>query len=490
MTRATYSIALALAAILAFADPNLLAEQRNAARKNVLLISIDDLNDWVGCMGGHPQAKTPNIDALAKRGTLFTNAHCQSPVCNPSRASFLTGRYPHTTGIYFLSPGYNQAPALKGVPTLPERFASAGYHVMGVGKIFHNRGNQLFGRVGEYGGGMGGFGPRPKNKISQPHGHPLWDWGAFPERDEQMPDHKVADWAIGRLKQQHDKPFFLAVGFWRPHVPMYAPKPWFDLHPRDRIQLPKTLHKDVADLPQYARDLTTLKHVAPTHKWVSESGQWPHAVQSYLASTSFVDHQVGRVLKALRSSPYRDNTIVMLLADHGFHLGEKQRWAKRSLWEDGTRVPLIVVDPSHKGGQVTRKPAELIDVFPTLLDLANLKADPSQEGQSLVPLMKNPNDATWQYPALTSFGPGNHSIRSERFRYIHYNDGSEEMYDHANDPHEWHNLLAKSNPLSDELRKALKWHRMQLPKQEHALLEGGSTGHNAFRAAEANRRDR
>ena len=460
---------------------------KQATKRNVLLISVDDLNDWVGCMGGHPQAKTPAIDSLAKRGTLFANAHCQSPVCNPSRASLLTGRYPHSTGIYFLSPGYQAAPVLKGVKTLPERFADDGYAVMGVGKIFHSRGNQVFNKVGEYGGSMGGFGPRPKKKISQPHGHPLWDWGAFPDSDKQMPDYNVANWAIERLEKDYDKPFFLAVGFWRPHVPMFAPKKWFDLHPRDQIKLPAIIKNDNGDISRYAWDLTNLKHVSPTHKWVKEAKQWEHAVQSYLASTSFVDHQLGRVLAALEKSSHRDNTVIVLFADHGFHLGEKERWAKRTLWEDGTRVPLIVVDPARKGGQVSTRPAELIDIFPTLLALNGLKPDPTQEGQSLTPLLDDPNADNWNHPAITSFGPGNHAVRSERYRYIHYNDGSEEFYDHSNDPHEWNNLIAPGKTVSAGLAAIVKHHRAQLPKKEHALLPGGSTGHNAFKAAEANR---
>jgi choline-sulfatase len=457
-------------------------------QRNVLLISVDDLNDWVGCLGGHPQAKTPAIDSLAKRGTLFANAHCQSPVCNPSRASLLTGRYPHATGIYFLSPPYNAAPALKNVKTLPERFAADGYKVMGVGKIFHNRGNSVFAKVGEYGGSNGGFGPRPKKKISQPHGHPLWDWGAFPDDDTQMPDHKSADFAIKRLEQSHNKPFFLAVGFYRPHVPMYAPKKWFDQHPRDQIKLPAIAKNDNSDISKYAWDLTNVNHVSPLHSWVKKANQWEHAVQSYLASISFADHQVGRVLAALDQSKHKDNTVIVLFADHGFHLGEKDRWAKRTLWEDGTRVPLIVVDPARKGGQVSTKPAELIDIFPTLLALTGLKVDPTQQGQSLIPLLDNPKDESWHHPAITSFGPGNHAVRSERYRYIHYNDGSEELYEHATDPNEWHNLIIDGKLTKPKLANVLKQHRAMLPKNEHALLPGNSTGHKAFQAAEENRK--
>ena len=191
------------------------------SKPNVLLISIDDLNDWVGCMGGHPQAKTPNIDRLAKMGTLFSNAHCQSPVCNSSRASMMTGRYPHTSGVYFLSPDLRQAPVLKDLKTLPEVFADHGYKTMAAGKIFHGGGNARF--FQDY-LSTGGFGPLPKTKISQLHGHKLWDWGIFPRdnNDEVMPDIKCANWAV-KLQEEHQKPFFMGVGFYRPMFRFMSP---------------------------------------------------------------------------------------------------------------------------------------------------------------------------------------------------------------------------------------------------------------------------
>ena len=457
-----------------------LAPMINAADKpNVLLLSIDDLNDWVGCLGGHPQALTPNIDRLAKRGTLFSNAHCQSPVCNPSRASLMTGRYPHSSGVYFLSPHLDAAPALNKLDTLPQRFAKNGYKTMAVGKLFHGKDKLYF---QEYGGNNGGFGPRPKKKISQPHGHPFWDWGAFPDMDEKMPDLKAANWAINKLKQKHDKPFMLGVGFYRPHVPMYAPKKWFDMHPLDKVKLPLVKADDRADLSQYAIDLTNLEHVSPLHSWVTSADQWKHAVQSYLASVTFADHCLGLVLDALDASPHANNTIIVLFSDHGFHLGEKERWAKRSLWEDGTRVPLIVSAPGFKAGQRSERPAELIDIFPTLLDLAKLEKDEKQEGQSLVPLLKDPA-AEWDHPAITSFGPDNYSVRSTRYRFIQYRDGSQELYDHSKDPHEWTNLAN-----SPEKKAVIAKLRAFLPKKstQHPVLEGRSTGHNAFAAANAN----
>lgn len=455
----------------------LVASSASAAdRPNVLLISIDDLNDWTGCLGGHPQAKTPNIDRLADSGTLFVNAHCQSPVCNPSRASLMTGRYPHTSGVYFLRPDLKQSPVLANLKTLPEAFADSGYKTLAVGKLFHGGDNRFF---QEYGGNNGGMGPRPKQKISQPHGHPLWDWGAYPETDEQMPDFKSASWAVEKLSQEHDRPFFMGVGFYRPHVPMFAPKRWFDLHPLEAILLPKVREDDRDDLSEYAINITNLEHVAPEHQWVKSAGQWEHAVQSYLASTSFADHCVGMVLDALKRSPHAGNTIVVLFSDHGFHLGEKQRWAKRTLWEDGTRVPLIISAPGGRKGQRVLQPAELIDLYPTLLDLAGLPSDVEQEGQSLAPLLADPS-ADWGHPAITSFGPGNYAVRSTHYRFIQYVDGSRELYDHRSDPHEWDNLA--EHP---DLQSVVSEHAKFLPTHEAAILPGQSTGHNTYRASAA-----
>lgn len=452
-------------------------------RPNVLLIAIDDLNDWVGCLGGHPQAKTPHLDRLAERGVLFSNAHCQAAVCNPSRASLMTSLYPETSGIYFLSPSLNRVPELKGVLTMPERFAKEGYEVAAAGKLFHSvEAKQYF---PEWAGSFGGFGPMPKKKISQPHGHPLWDWGAFPEKDEMMPDSKIAGWAEKKLAAlPENKPFFLAVGFYRPHVPMFVPKRWFDMHPLEEIRLPEVKADDLDDLSAYAIDLTRKKHVAPVQSWIEESGEWAHAVQSYLASIRFVDDCVGRVIDALDESGARDNTIVVLFSDHGFHLGEKQRWAKRSLWEDGTRVPVVIVAPGMQAGGVSPKPVGLIDLYPTLLDLAGLEGDPVHEGHSLRPLLKDP-DAEWPHLARTSFGPENVALRSENFRYIRYADGSEEFYDHRKDPNEWNNLAR--NP---EMREAMDRHARQLPREFAAVLGKGSTGHEAFAAAAELLRDR
>lgn len=464
-------------------------EERNptlASRPNpnVLLIAVDDLNDWIGVLGGHPQARTPNIDRLAKRGMIFANAHCQSPVCNPSRASLMSGLYPETSGIYFLSPPPSDSPLIMKQKFMSQRFQDEGYFVTGAGKIFHNGENQNEIYIPNYGGQFGDFGPYPAEKISPFPGHPLWDWGVFPERDEQMPDDMIAQWAVERLRTTLHQPQFLAVGFYRPHVPQYAPQKWFDLFPAESVQLPVVTPGDLSDISTYARNLTSLHHVSPTQEWVVEKDQWTPLVQSYLASVSFVDAQVGKVLDAFDESEIAEDTYIVLFSDHGFHLGEKEHWAKRSLWEDGTRVPLIIVGPGIEAGQVCYKPVELIDLYPTLLELTGLEADPSLEGNSLKSLLDD-EEADWPYMARTSFGPGNVAIRSERYRYIRYNDGSEEFYDHQTDPHEWRNLAGDPSWAA-----AIEEHRNHLPKVYHALLGEGSTGHEAYRAAEAARNRR
>lgn len=451
------------------------AKAAEPSRPNILFIPIDDLNDWIGCMGGHPQALTPNIDRLAERGVLFTNAHCQSPVCNPSRASLMSGLYPETTGIYFLNPPLWESKVGARAEVIPHRFERENYHVAGVGKLFHHRGNARYFK--NFGGHFGHFGPFPKKKLSTFPGHQLWDWGTFPERDEQLPDYKATSWAINWLNQSRDQPFFLGVGFVTPHVPQYAPKKWIDLFPLEDIQLPKTISNDLDDLSEYAIALTRREHVAPTHEWVTTNEQWKPLVQTYLACTTFTDHQVGRLLDALEKSGQAKHTIVVLFTDHGFHLGEKDRWAKRSLWQDGSGVPLIIAGPGITRGEVCDQPVELIDLYPTILDLAGLDPNPAHEGHSLRPLLENPQ-AEWPHLARTSFGPKNIALISKTHRYIHYADGSEELYNRQADPHEWKNL---SNEPS--LANVLASFRSAMPENYHDILGKNSTGHKTFSAA-------
>jgi choline-sulfatase len=415
-----------------------------AAKTNVLLIAIDDQNDWVGCLGGHPQVKTPNIDALAARGTLFTNAHCQAPLCNPSRASFLTGLRPSTTGIHGLSPGIRAVAATKDRVTLPQHLRAAGYWAYSCGKIFHDGSMRPAERAAEFDvWGPAPPMPKPGEKLVADGAgkNPLVDWGVFPADDREQADWKIADAAVQALKDAPaDRPFLVCAGFRLPHVPCYASQPWFDLYPDETLAMPPVKDDDRADVPDFAWYLHW-KLPEPRLATLRKANQWRPLVRAYLACTSFMDSQVGRVLAALKESGRADNTIVVLLSDHGWHLGEKAITGKNTLWERSTRVPLIVAGPGVAAGQRCGRPAELLDLYPTLVELLNLPPRAGLEGHSLVPQLKDAS-APRAWPAVTTHNQGNHAVRSEQWRYIRYADGSEELYDMVADPNEWTNLAA------------------------------------------------
>ncbi len=418
-------------------------ERCNASRPNVLLIAIDDLNNWVGCLGGHPDARSPNIDRLATRGTLFTNAHCQAPICNPSRTSIMYGLRPSTSGVYMNSPKPWTVRHLSKYVTLPRWFAKHGYQTYTTGKIYHGSGLPE--------GDFDVVGPRPgqRQKIDErlvpatnDGAKGLWDFGAQSYEESLFQDYADASWGMDVIKE-HDtseQPFFLAVGFYRPHVPLYSPTRIFEQIPRNEIDLPVVKEDDRDDLPAIVDELT-IAPAAPTQDWFVKSGRWKEAVQSYLACIRWTDEQVGRLLDALDASPHAKDTIVVLYSDHGFFLGEKQRWAKQSLWEQATHVPFIVVAPSLPPNQRCSRPAELLSIYPTLLELCGLPANREVEGRSVKQLLQDANTA-WPFKALTTHGKDNHTVRSERYRYIRYHDGSEEFYDLKADPNEWNNLVA------------------------------------------------
>jgi len=425
------------------------------AKKNVVMIIVDDLNDWVGAMGGHPDTETPNMDKLAAEGTLFLNAHATAAICGPSRASVMTGLRPSTSGIYGQLSDKDikkASAATENITFMSEYFAQNGYKTMGIGKIFHNGAPE--GSFEEYGGRIRGFGPHPEDEFVWDSDRTNTDWGVFPEKDEDMIDYKSAVWAKDRLAEKHDRPFFLTVGFVRPHVPWYAPQKWFDMHPPEQLTMPPYLKGDLDDVPQISRDLHEVP-MMPTTEWAIETGEWPNIVQAVLASTSFVDHYIGEVLKALDDSPYADNTIVVLWGDHGYHIGEKNRFAKHSLWEETSRVPLIIRTPEGAKGQVTQTTVSLLDLYPTLLDLTDLPAYAENEGESLKAVLDGSSESSG-HVAITSYGFGNHAIRNERYRYIYYIDGSEELYDHQDDPNEWVNQA--DNPDYAEIKQQLAQH--------------------------------
>lgn len=413
-----------------------------SAKPSVVLIAVDDLNDWIGCLHGHPQVKTPNLDRLAARGTLFTNAHCQAPLCNPSRTSMLTSRRPSSTGIYGLSPWFRAVPELRDLVSLPQAFRAAGYHTAISGKIYHTFPPAADRAIefDEYGPACD-FGPIPKQKIStSKEPEKLIDWGVFPEKDEQQNDWAIGSWATEFLARPHEKPYLLATGFGRPHVPCYASQKWFDLYPLESLELPPTLANDRDDTPPFSWNLHW-KLPEPRLSSLRAADEWKPLVRAYLACISFVDSQIGRVLDAVDASPNAANTYIVLYSDHGWHLGEKDITGKNTLWERSTHVPLIISGPGLAGNQRCEQPAELLDIFPTLVDLCALPPVPGLEGLSLRPQLADPTAA--HRPAITTHNPGNHSVRDSTFRYIRYADGSEELYDHTTDPNEWHNLATQ-----------------------------------------------
>lgn len=406
---------------------------------NVLLITIDDLNDWVGPLGGHPAVKTPNFDRLAKRGTTFTNAHCQAPLCNPSRTSFMLSLRPSTTGIYALEPSHYAVPELKQRVSLFEHFKQSGYAVYSIGKLWHFglSPQQRQREITEL--GVAGKLARPGQPFAvTPGKHPLVDWGPFPSSDEEHYDYHTASWAVDKLRSKPDGPFLLAVGFSLPHVPCYAPQKWFDLYPDDDSLLPKVKEGDRDDVPDFAWRLHW-QLPEPRLKWLREAKQWQPLVRAYLASISLMDAQVGRLLDALQASGQADNTIIVLFSDHGWHLGEKGITGKNTLWERSTRVPLIFAGRDIAKKAKCNQPAELLDLYPTLIDACGLPQREGLEGLSLLPQLRDAA-AKREPPAITTHGPGNHAVRSQRWRYIRYADGSEELYDLQDDPHEWTNL--------------------------------------------------
>lgn len=436
-----------------------------AERPNILFIAIDDQNDWIGHLGGHPLARTPNLDRLAARGTTFLNAHCNAPLCNPSRTSLLLGLRPTTTGIYGLSPWFRDLEAWKDRVTLPQHFQAQGYRTFTSGKIFHGGVGGPRKQAVEFDvwGPAGGIGVKPDKKLIPPTpmgNHPLMDWGVWPpdNDDTGKGDYQVASWTIEQIRNApKDRPFFIAAGFFLPHVPCYATQKWFDLYPDDDDVLPRVLEGDRDDTPRFSWYLHW-ELPEPRLKWVKDNGQWRNLVRSYLACTSFVDAQIGRLLDALEAAGLADNTLVVVWGDHGWHLGEKGITGKNTLWDRGTKVPLLFAGPGVKAGQRCAQPAELLDVYPTLIELAGVPARADLEGLSLVPQLTDASTPR-ERPAITSHNQGNHGLRSERWRYIRYADGSEELYDLQNDPHEWTNLAGQAGQAA-----VIEAHKKWLPK--------------------------
>ncbi|MEL6109825.1 MAG: sulfatase [Planctomycetota bacterium] len=447
---------------------------------DVLFIAVDDLNDWIGCLGGHPQSLTPNMDRLASRGVLFTNAHCAAPACNPSRATVFSGRMPGVTGVWSNESASLDKTYPNGV-SLSQSFARAGYRTLGTGKLLH-RGAKL--HFQDYFETQQRWSPlskdtvnyaadelpskatdNPRHLVETSRGEavvlPLnrmpsdrkpnaksaesFDWGPWDVPDEDFGDTRITDWAIKTLAATREKPLFLGVGYYRPHIPLWAPRRFFDRFKETPASLPHVLKSDLADLSATAKRWAREPITAGSHSTVVRLNQWRAAVEAYLACITYVDEELGRLIDALDRSPSADRTWIVLWSDHGWHLGEKEHWGKWTAWERSTRVPLIVVPPKNQAsefagvGQRCRRPVSLIDLYPTLIDVCGIKSPERLDGQSLASLLRDPNLET-KRSVVTTLDEGNVAIRSQRYRYIRYVDGTEELYDLVKDPNEWVNV--------------------------------------------------
>jgi arylsulfatase A-like enzyme len=460
-------------ASLGLAFATLPAAEKPRPPYNVLFIAIDDLNDWVGAFGGAPQAKsaTPRMDKFARSGSVvFQQANCAGPVCGPSRSALLSGFMPHRSGIYGNSQNMRNSTLVQTHYTLPEYFSKHGYRTISTGKIFHKHagddGQWAYDEWVATEGGSGSqvdpprlsssqrnlidgkpapFGPKKGEGKDSGDGEGVdFAWGPTKGPKEESRDWKAAAWAAAQLAKPSAKPVFLALGISKPHLPFFVPQEYFDRHPLESIQLPEIRLDDLDDIVD-ANGKAKFKPNAD-FTWVRQDPNLhKRAVQAYLAASSHADDCVGQVLDALEKSPARDNTIVVIWGDHGWHLGEKLRFRKATLWAESTRLPLIIRVPGMKSGQDCPRLVNLMDLYPTLIDLCGLPAKPEIDGRSLAPLLRDPK-MPWPYPSITVMGEGNASVRDERWYFIRYKDGTEEFYDMERDPLQWKNLVTAKDP--------------------------------------------
>ncbi|MDP6041554.1 MAG: sulfatase [Candidatus Latescibacteria bacterium] len=318
----------------------------SANKPNVLFISFDDLNHYVGFLDRAPNAVTPHFNRLAERCTIFERAYCQAPVCNPSRASLMSGMYPSTTGVYHNRQPLRYSKAGQDCITLPQYFKQNGYLTTGSGKVYHGKFPDPMSWTSYvpslFSQSHPGASPE-QEPVNGMEGMGNLDWGPMDVADEEMQDYKAVSYCVEQLYAKHDKPFFLTCGFKLPHLEWHVPKQYIEAYNLDDIHLPETLVNDLDDVPEIPRRWANQK----PHARIVEEGQWKEAVRCYLACISYVDTQIGRLIGALDASAYKDNTVIVLWADHGWHLGEKNHWKKFTLWEEATRVPLLISSPGY-----------------------------------------------------------------------------------------------------------------------------------------------
>jgi len=434
------------------------------SRPNVLFIAIDDLNDWTTVFDKDNPIRTPNLERLAKRGVFFSKAFCSTPACNPSRTAIMTGLHATTSGVYGNGDPWRKM--LPDVVTLPQYFQRHGYATRGAGKIFHH------GRSGRSDPANPDFqaffpmlaarGPKPNYNgyRTGPLSKTYYDWG---KHTRKMVDLDMVEWVEDVMDQSWDGPMFLAAGIFKPHLPFYAPPETFKRYPFDETKVPPMPANDLDDVPPAAVKKAHTEFFVyenTTGQPEDSPGSLKRMVQCYQASADFADQMVGRLIDKLDASGRADNTIIILWADHGYHLGDKESCVKFTLWEKANHVPLIVVAPGvTTPGSRCDRPVSLLDIYPTLLELAGLPAKKDVDGRSLLPLIRDPRKK-WK-PAVMTMGRGNHAVRSDRWRYIRYADGSEELYDHSSDPWEWTNLAAQP-----QYAQIIEEHKRWLPTNE------------------------
>tara|TARA_B100000686_G_scaffold213161_1_gene220139 strand:+ start:123 stop:1574 length:1452 start_codon:yes stop_codon:yes gene_type:complete len=462
---------------------------QSSEHPDILFISIDDLNDWVGPLSGHPQAQTPNMDRLADQGIVFTNARSPAVLCNPSRTALMTGIHPSNSGVYMNQPDWRTLEQYRNIQTIPRYFRDAGYQTVGAGKLFHS---STYNTPAYFGfndtNAWDFYYPSLERQIPdeiRPHdrpanGNPIsqnFDWGAVAADDRAMGDGQVTAWSIDKILEPSPNPKFNAVGIYRPHLPWYLPQKYFDMYPLDQIELPPFLESDLDDLSDYAKQLEAQSIISmppmKMHDWIIEAGLWREGVRAYLASISFADTMLGHILDALEQSGRQNNTIIILWSDHGFHLGEKHRWRKHTLWNESTRVPLIIVAPGiTQPGSRSNVTVSLMDIYPTLTELSGLETPNHVEGESLVPILQNP-ELEWDRSVITTHGYRNHAVTQGNYRYIRYSDGSDEFYDLEIDPNEWFNLTEE--PEIKDIKDLLI---SELPKNDAPDARGGNSPGN------------
>ena len=464
-------------------------------KPNVLFIAVDDLNDWVGVFGGHPQAKTPNMDKLAKSvgGIIFERAYCPSTVCCPSRSSLLSGIRPSTSGIYGNGNNMKLSPVIKDVDTISQHFSKNGYHSLSAGKIFHKHPNWRGMDEGQWAfdewarpTGTNALKPEhlPLNQLpmldgSQPKAKGKeFDWGPTVNPFEKTGDYATAKWAADKLNAGDfdAKPFFMAVGISKPHLVWHVPQKFFDMHPLGEVIVPEFHLDDLDDII----DAKGKQKFSPSEDFlrVQKYDKFKEATQGYLAACSYADACIGVVLDALNESQYKDNTIVVVWGDHGWFLGEKLKYRKTQLWDESARVPLIINMPgTDRASKRTQAIVNLIDFYPTLSEVCGLPPKDGVEGRSFAAVLRDPS-TTWNQPTLTTMGFKNHSLRGPRFRYTRYEDGTEELYDYDNDPMGWDNLATA--PDSESIMAGF---RPLLPKHDEPEIAKNTIDKKRMRRA-------